>query len=218
MSATLPLLLLPMVTLASPAPRRASADAGEPKPVERFTIPVAVGILGVSLIAAHALAPGDYSLRTHTISDLGAQGYDHAWVMRTGFLGFGTVLAGTAVWDLGAAKQPWAREVPLMLYGASMSLSGVFSAPPFRDGEGYSQRQADLHQVSAMSAGLSLSAAMLAHAITEDEPAKRWFDVGALVFTGAVSAAFALDAENQGIWQRVLWAGGLSWLTVSATW
>lgn len=52
-------------------------------------VPAAVSFLGASLLAAHLAAPESYSWQTDTISELAAQDYDKAWIMRTGFIGFG---------------------------------------------------------------------------------------------------------------------------------
>ena len=58
-----------------------------------ITVDVAVIFFVVIIILAHFFAPFKYDWRLNTISDLGAQQYENAWVMRMGFIGFGVLLS-----------------------------------------------------------------------------------------------------------------------------
>lgn len=64
-----------------------------------YLVPIAVGFLGSTLIASHILSPETYSWKISTVSELGAQNYDHAWIAHAGFVGFGSFISGAA-WDL----------------------------------------------------------------------------------------------------------------------
>jgi hypothetical protein len=112
-------------------------------------------------------------------------------------------------------KKPWVSMVPITLYGLSMVATGFFSAAPFEEGMTYSQKEEDLHSVFANVAGIALMAAILSNVILEDETQKRIANISALAFVALSSAMFKIDAERQGVYQRVLWAGSLAWLTFS---
>lgn len=187
-----------------------------PGNAEAYVVPAAVGLLGSSLVLAHLLAPETYSWKVNTLSQLGAQNYAHAWVMRTGFIGFGSLLAGAATWDSLAGKS-WIETVPLMAYGASVAITGLYSAAPFDPGVPFSPGEATIHTVFANVAGAAFSAAMLSRALTEPDPQKRVIHLSGLAFVVASSAMFKLQPESQGIWQRVLWTGSLAWLSIGVS-
>ena len=52
----------------------------------------AVVFFVITIILAHSFAPIEYDWKQNTISDLGAQQYKNAWIMRVGFIGFGLLL------------------------------------------------------------------------------------------------------------------------------
>lgn len=59
-----------------------------------YMVPSAVGLLCVSLVTAHVLAPETYSWKVNTISELASRGYRYAWLMCAGFIGFGVLVGG----------------------------------------------------------------------------------------------------------------------------
>jgi phosphate/sulfate permease len=60
------------------------SDAASHDHVDTFLIGGAMGLLSLTLLSAHLAAPGTYHFQTNTISDLGAQNYNNAWIMRSG--------------------------------------------------------------------------------------------------------------------------------------
>ncbi len=55
------------------------------------TYTIAVAYFLSLLILAHLAAPEAYRWQVHTISQLAAQAYANAWIMRVGFIGFGVL-------------------------------------------------------------------------------------------------------------------------------
>ncbi len=80
-------------------------------------VPVAMGIMGTSIIVAHIFAPDTYSWSRNTMSELAAQNYGNAWIMRTGLIGFGTLISTAATWDLISERKHWSQTIPLIIYG-----------------------------------------------------------------------------------------------------
>jgi hypothetical membrane protein len=176
---------------------------------------LAVGLLGTSLFAAHLAAPDSYSWKTNTISDLGAQNYGNAAIMRAGFISFGTIMTGAAIWDTLEGTRPLIQTLPVIVYGASVALTGFFSTAPFDEAASYSIAEENIHSIFANIAGIALTAAITGSAITSETPGERIFHLAAMGFVTLSSAMFMLHPEKQGVWQRVLWAGSLSWLTIT---
>lgn len=116
-------------------------------PVDTCLIDGAVGWLSLALLTAHLVAPVTYHFKSNTISDLGAQNYKNAWIMRSGFLGFGALTATAGIWDMVAKKKPWVSMVPLTVYGLSMVATGLFSTAPFEDGVSFSQNEENLRKM-----------------------------------------------------------------------
>ena len=116
----------------------------------------AVVFIIIALLAAHLLADDAYRWRLNSISQLGAQAYDRAWIMRVGFVGFGILIQAAAIRRIPLAGRFWFREIPIMVYGLTILLSGLFSAEPFLEGVRYSQQEAQFHGVFATTAGIAL--------------------------------------------------------------
>jgi hypothetical protein len=131
--------------------------------------------------------------------------------MRAGFIGFGALIQIAAVSRIHRSAVLRFREVPIMLYGLAILLSGVFSAEPFMDGVPYSAAEANLHGLFATAAGLALCAAMLLYALA-DAPQRRIGHFVTLALPMLVSFLFAAAPAVASITQRVLWVVGFAWL------
>lgn len=175
-------------------------------------IGIATGYLGVSLLAAHLAAPEAYSAEAHTISHLGAQGYDRAWIMNAGLVGFGGGIAASSLAHSIRARQNWPTIVPLAVYGLGILASGIWSTSPFIEGVGYAAGEAAIHSAAAQVAGVGISIASVSVLITEPIPSRKVIHGLAVLFIGATSAMVGLSPEHPGTWQRILWSGSLVWL------
>lgn len=177
-----------------------------------MTVRGAIAWLVTTLVGAHLLAPDSYSLVANTLSELGAQKYEYAWLARAGFIGFGVLLAWHFSGDLVHVQRFWAQAMLLLLYGSSVALTGMFSAGPFETGVTFSEPEAFLHSIFATMAGVCLSGAILISAWRAGTPRDRWKHIGVLAFVTVASALFGAFPEYQGVSQRLLWIGGLGWL------
>ncbi len=92
---------------------------------------------------------------------------------------------------------------------------GIYSATPFEKGVSYSKQEADLHSIFANIAGFALTTSILSNALKEEKVNRRNIHWSGMAFVVFSSAMFKLMPEQQGLWQRILWTGGLIWLTVS---
>jgi hypothetical membrane protein len=178
---------------------------------------IAVLYILLLLIAAHIAAPETYHWQQHTISQLGAQAYSNAWIMRLGFIGFGALVQIAGVTRMRLTPRLWYRELPIMLYGLAILLAGIFSTEPFVEGVPYSLQEARLHSLFATTAGVMLTLATLLYALTDAPRSRRIVHWIALALITLVSFLFGSLPAIGGMLQRLLWAVGFSWLVYLGT-
>jgi len=176
------------------------------------TYAYAVIYILIALIAAHILVDDSYQWQVNSISQLGAQAYDKAWIIRSGFIGFGIIILLTGISRIKMNKGYWFREIPIMIYGFAILLSGIFSAEPFLEGVSYSTQEAQLHGVFATVAGFALTLAILMFTFTDVPNIKRIGHFVALVLVTVFSLLFGMLQNFAGIMQRLLWFVGFTWL------
>ncbi len=148
----------------------------------------------------------------NSISQLAAQNYAQAWLVRAGFISFGILVQLAGIGRIRADRSRWYREVPIMLYGLAILLSGIFSTNTFIRGVPFSETEAGLHTVFATAAGIALSAAMLLFALTDTPASSRLIHAVALVLIMLLSFLFGALPEAAGAIQRLLWVVGFAWL------
>ena len=175
---------------------------------------LAVAILLALILAAHAVAPDAYTWTQHTMSHLGAQGYEHANTMRFGLVSYGAlVLVGAILKVARAVRTAWPHSF-IGIYGFAILLTGLFSTSPFLPGANFSVPEANLHSNFATLSGIGILTAMVAFAIVHRSRLPRIIDVVALVLTMLLSAAFFTFGDMAGAFQRLLWLVGFAWLVI----
>jgi len=172
----------------------------------------AVAFVTLFILFAHLVVGEPYLWYRNSISQLAGQAYAHAWIMRAGFIGFGVLVQIAGVGRVRAAHRYWYREVPIMLYGLAILLSGIFSTSPFIEGVPYSEQEARLHTVFATAAGIALSVAILLFAFTDAPSSRRVVHAIALVLITTLSILFNALPTISGAIQRLLWIVGFAWL------
>jgi len=109
----------------------------------------------------------------------------------------------------------WYVAAPTMAYALSISLTGIFSTSPCETGVPHSAEESEMHSLFANIAGIAFTAATLGLLLTEDDLRMRLVHLAGLSIVTFSSIMSNMQPEYRGIYQRILWAGGLSWLTVS---
>jgi hypothetical membrane protein len=161
----------------------------------------------VFIFVAHIFSADNYDWTKNTISDLGAQGYSRKLIMQIGFLMFGLTLAI----GLYLNGIHW-RTLPILIYGLSVALTGIFCTKPFVDLYTYSTIQSTLHSTFAQIAGVTFSIGILTQILfTTDNYLKYMHFVFFLLVIG-LSATFGLLKNYQGIAQRLLYLTSFIWL------
>ena len=174
----------------------------------------AAGFFTAIILVAHAIAPAPYSWTVYSISHLGAQGYEYAWMMRFGLISYGAHVVIAAI--LKIARRPrtgWPHGF-IGIYGFAILLSGFFSTSPFLLGVPFSTSEANLHSIFASLAGIALSAAMVAFAVMARTPRGRIIHLVALVLTLLIPEVFFRFSDAAGVSQRLVWLVVLAWFAV----
>jgi len=170
------------------------------------------GYLGIALVSAHLAAPVSYDPRRDTISHLGSQHYENAWIMNAGFVGFGGAVASSAIAYSIRTGEDWPTTLGLSTWGIGILASGFWSLSPFLEDVAYDQTESNHHQVFATTAGIGISAASFSLLLSDPDPRRKFVHGAALIFMSGTSAMVGLMPDSTGVWQRVLWAGSLAWL------
>ena len=168
---------------------------------------ISVTLFVVFILVAHIFASDPYDWTKNTISDLGAQGYERKLIMQIGFLSFGLILSvGVLLNGLS-----W-RTSPILIYGLCVAMTGVFCTKPFIDLDIYSTMQSTLHSTFAQLAGVAFSIGMLAQVVFASDKHTKIIHFAFFVLVIALSVAFGVLKNNQGIAQRLLYLVSLIWL------
>ncbi|KAA3618094.1 MAG: DUF998 domain-containing protein [Calditrichaeota bacterium] len=172
-----------------------------------------LGLYLAILFIAGLIAPEYYSLIRNTVSELGAQGFPNAWLMRTGFF----VLAGavlTTAYNLGKKFNlnlfRAAALLFLLLYGGAVFITGFWSDKNFFVLD--HNLESFIHSFLANIAGMFYLIAVWMNASSIKQ--KRFSIISFVVFFSylALSYLFFEVEEFQGLTQRGMHLISASWL------
>jgi len=179
------------------------------------SIQVAVIYFVGVIITAHFFAPPGYVWTRNTISELASQGHANKWIMQSGFIGFGLLLTVGLVYMSSKPGKTNYPDLPIMVYGLSILITGIFCAPPFDSSLSYSLKEGEIHSLFAMIAGFALVGGILLYLIVT--PEKRNFHLVFIVLITGISILFGLAESGvlpigKGIVQRALYLVSFAWL------
>lgn len=186
--------------------------------MHRIFIGVSLTYYILVVLIAHLIAPDTYQWSKNTISDLGAQHYSHAWLMRVGFIGFSILLNTGIVLKFRHQSDIFYPELFIMIYALSVLMTGIFSVAPFDSTQGYSSSQDNLHSNFALLAGIAFSFTIAGYIFAIDPPSqKRLHTLFLFIVIGtSMLVGFAkndsLGNIGMGIVQRLLQAVSFLWM------
>jgi hypothetical membrane protein len=179
--------------------------------------PIAVYTFLAVIVVAHLTPPPGYSWVDNTISDLASQGHRYKWIMQAGFIAYGLLLGVGVVWksySLGKINYP---DLPILLYGLSVLVTGIYCTAPIDGSLSYSVRESQVHTIFATVAGFCLVAGILWHMIVT--PERRSYHFAFLLLVTLISMLFGLGESGtlpvgKGIVQRALYLVSFAWLVL----
>jgi len=177
----------------------------------------AVIFVVVIILIAQIIAPIEYNWKINTISDLGAQQYKNAWLMRVGFIGFGVLLSVSILWSFVHAEFRNYSDLLIVVYALGILMSGFFSTAPFIEAESFSISGDKFHSLFAQIAGIALSFGIFWHLLVYSSPNQKLFHFVFLILVIGFSALVGLSKNEVisiglGLIQRGLWLISFTWL------
>jgi hypothetical membrane protein len=173
-----------------------------------------VGLFVLFIIVAHFFTTNPYDWRANTISELASQKYQYRWIMKTGFILFGGVLAIGITNKLINGDGKLLTELPILIYALAIMISGLYSTKPIVDGIEYSELESKIHSYSAQIAGMAFSIGLLIYGFTETNTNLKIIHFVTFAFVVLFSALFGIMDSNVGIIQRVMYSVSFVWLTL----
>ena len=111
-----------------------------------------VGLFVGIIIVAHFFTTNPYDWRANTISELASQNYQYRWIMKIGFILFGGILIVGIINKLINGNGKLLIELPFLIYGLAILISGLYSTKPIVEGIEYSELESKIHSYSAQIA------------------------------------------------------------------
>ncbi|MEZ5045199.1 MAG: DUF998 domain-containing protein [Saprospiraceae bacterium] len=164
---------------------------------------ISVGLFVGIIIVAHLFSTNPYDWRNHTISELASQHYQYRWIMKIGFILFGGILAVGIINKLVNGNGSLLNELPILIYGLAILVSGLYSTKPILDGMEYIELESKIHSYAAQIAGIAFSVGLLLHGFSETNQNLRIIHFMTFGFVVGFSALFGMMESNIGIVQRV---------------
>lgn len=174
---------------------------------------ISVGVFILIIIVAHIFVSPPYNWKNNTISELASQHYNYRWIMKIGFILFGGILIIGIIGKLIQHKGNLITEIPILIYGLAILISGIYSTKPIMEGVEFSITESQIHSICAQTAGIAFSIGLLIFGFRETVLNLKLIHFGFFIFVIGCSALFGLTNSNVGIIQRVMYLGSFIWLT-----
>lgn len=171
-----------------------------------------VCVFVILIVLAHFFTSSPYDWKNNTISELASQNYQYRWIMKIGFILFGGILIIGITNKLTNGNGKLLTELPILIYGLAILISGIYSTKPFLDGIEYSELESKIHSYSAQIAGIAFSIGLLIYGIKETNTNLKIIHFVTFTFVVGFSALFGLMNSNVGIIQRIMYLGSFIWL------
>lgn len=174
----------------------------------------AAGLFTAINLVAHAIAPLPYSWTIREVSQLGAQGYEYAYIMRFGLISYGALVVVAAILKIAKRFRTGWPHGFIGIFGFAILLEGFFSTASFRPGVPFSIREVNLHSTLGSISLYALSTAMVAFTVVAPTPRGRIIHLVALVLIWLMPDIFFKFNDAAGVFQRLLLLVILAWFTL----
>lgn len=151
-----------------------------------------------------------YSMIKNTTSQLGAQLTPNAWVMNSIFSLLGIIYAYQF---LKAKNLNWSIRFLVLIFGASLIGTAIFSHAPIDLNLDYNEWEDKLHSFFASLTGFSFVGASMLIATFEKKTRLKIYGIGAAVFSMLMSLLIFTVTDYMGVWQRMMFLVSFFWLS-----
>lgn len=167
-------------------------------------------IMLAAIIAPFASHP-DYSSIRHSLSELAGQGMPNAWIMRAGFVAFGTAVLVASLMRLRSSPAVFG---PLAAFGAAMLAAAIWSHLPIAPLTGGSMYEDELHSLAATGMGIAFALACGARLWTRRQFGLDWLSATGLLVSVAIPMIMFQTPEIAGLVQRIMFLVSFVWVVV----
>jgi hypothetical protein len=138
-----------------------------------ISVEIAIMFFVILIVVVHLFSPAEYNWKINTISDLGAQQYNNAWLMRIGFIGFGTLMCISVLFSFSQSEMKNYSDLLIVIYALCILFSRICSTAPFLETESFSIQEDKLHSLFAQTTGIAFSIAILRYLLVYSSPEQK---------------------------------------------
>lgn len=157
----------------------------------------------LAILVGPLLSPPEFSWLQHSTSEQAGQGMSGAWVMRTGFIGYGaaTLIAAIVDWD----SRPLVRAA-LVSFGIGLFGTAIWSNASILPGVSSDIQEDWLHSVASGVVGTAFAGACAARLFTSGGTRRDMLAWGGLAMSVVFPLAMGALPEIRGLIQRAMFA------------
>ena len=180
--------------------------------MEILTLVAAYALLLLVMFILPYFSAPEYSIIRNTLSQLGAQNTQNAWIMNFTFvsLGIGSIIAGWRYFE-GFAFQ----RLFLILFGISLTLAAFFNHAPVNPLIQYEISEDGWHSYFIFTTGLTFIILTVSSTFIPEKHTDRLLAIGAGLSVIVLSVLMSKAAQAAGIWQRLSFIISFGWMIYS---
>jgi ABC-type branched-subunit amino acid transport system permease subunit len=170
-----------------------------------------LALSAVALIVGTAMMPEGYDALRHTTSEAAAQGQEHAWITRLGFVALAVAVLALA----GSRRTGWWRSARAghLAFALGMLGTAVLAHRPWQPELPHDALEDLLHSVAATLVGFAFVAGVLARMLQRLAERRRGIaaDIVALIAATVLPLAMLAWPELAGLLQRLMFLVAFLW-------
>lgn len=175
-----------------------------------FLIPVIFFIV-LSVIASMK-APDTFSWSQNSLSTLGAQSFDAAWLMNATWIGFGVLIVLIAAGYHHKEELPQALTFPIIVFGISVILLGIWRYDNIFEVAEVDLDEVEDHVIFYGVALISFAISVILHALVAKQKTIRWIHMACVILLFLMMIILEFTTAYVGLFERTIWLIMLIWL------
>lgn len=157
-------------------------------------------------------APAAFSWFENSLSTLGAQALDDAWLMNAAWIGFGALIVVIAVLYHEKEELPQALTYPLIVFGISVIFLGIWRYDNIFDTAEVDFAEVEDHVIFYRIALISFVILMILHTFLSKQKMIKMIHILCTVLMIIMMIILKLTTIHHGFYEKVIWVIMLTWL------
>jgi hypothetical protein len=165
-----------------------------------------IAALAVAMLFGPTLSPPEFNWVIHSMSEQAGQDMPGAWMMRTGFAGFGlgTAMAAFLIWRASPLL-----HTALLAFGVGLLAAAAWSNASILPGFASDLAEDSVHSVASAFVGTSFAAACTACMLRARRPSDRYLGAIGLAIAVFIPVTMTAFPEWRGVMQRAMFTFSL---------